>query len=143
MSTRRDNRIAAMQFLYSWEINPSGDLDTDVRLFFKAQENPRDYYNFAEELIYGVIKKGEVLDSNINDNAQNWNFKRIAKVDLAILRLAIYELLYRPDIPPVVTINEAIDMGKLYSGLESKRFINGILDNIKKQLKRPFREPSV
>ena len=72
--------------------------------------------------------------------AQNWAFERVAKVDLATLRLAIFELLRRTDIPPVVTINEAIDIAKVFSTEESKRFVNGILDRYKATLGRDPRK---
>ena len=73
-------------------------------------------------------------------HANNWKFERIAKVDLSILRLAIYELLYRNDIPPIVSINEAIDLSKVFSNPDSKRFINGILDKMKDRINRPLRK---
>ena len=79
------------------------------------------------------------IDEKISRYAVNWTIDRIAKVDLAILRLAIFELEYRPDIPPIVSINEAVDLAKTFSSAESKRFVNGILDKVKTTLTRPFR----
>lgn len=143
MSTRRDNRIAAFQFLYMWDINPPEDLEIELKQFFDDQKNPRKFYNFAEELIRGTLDNHDAIDSEINSYAQNWSFRRIAKVDLAILRLAIYELLFRTDIPPVVSINEAIDLTKVFSIPDAKRFINGILDQLKEKLNRPLREPII
>jgi len=143
MSTRRDNRIAAFQFLYMWDINPPEDLEIELKQFFDDQKNPRKFYNFAEELIRGTLDNHDAIDSEINSYAQNWSFRRIAKVDLAILRLAIYELLFRTDIPPVVSINEAIDLTKVFSIPDAKRFINGILDQLKEKLNRPLREPVI
>ena len=141
MSTRRDNRIAVIQFLYMWDINPPDNLQDELRCFFESQEQPRDYYSFSEELIHGAIEHVDKLDALIKDYSQNWNFNRIAKIDLAVLRLALYELQYRKDIPPIVSINEAIDLSKLFSNEDSKRFINGILDKVKLTLDRPLREP--
>jgi N utilization substance protein B len=143
MSNRRDNRIAAFQFLYMWDINPPEDIEVELKQFFDDQENPREFYDFAEELIHGTIENRDEIDSEINSYAQNWSFRRIAKVDLAILRLAIYELLYRTDIPPVVSINEAIDLTKVFSIPDARRFINGILDQLKAKLNRPSREPVI
>ena len=137
---RHDNRVAAMQFLYSWESQRHTDLVTAFYDFFSEQEQPRDYYSFAEELIQGVIRDCALIDEIIIRYAQNWAFDRIAKVDLAILRLAIFELLRRNDIPPVVTINEAVDIAKAYSTDESKRFVNGILDRYKGELGRDPRK---
>ncbi len=141
-SSRRQNRIAAMQFLFQWEMNPSEILDAELAQFLQRQNKEPDYYSFAEELIQGVIQNQKVIDQTIEEHAQNWVFSRIAKVDLAILRLAIYELLFRLDIPPIVTINEAIELGKRFSNASANRFINGILDRIKTKLQRPLRHPA-
>ncbi|MGB0259215.1 MAG: transcription antitermination factor NusB, partial [Coraliomargarita sp.] len=82
----------------------------------------------------------EKIDDEIMSHASNWTFDRIAKVDLSILRLAIHELLHRTDIPPIVSINEAIDLSKTFSNPDSKRFINGILDKMKDKINRPLRK---
>lgn len=140
-SRRRENRIAAMQFLYAWDMNPSDVRADAVYNFFENRAYPRNYYVFAEDLVNGTLNQIEAVDGKIRELARNWDFHRIARVDLAILRLAIYELLFRTDIPPVVSINEAIELGKAYSSDESKRFINGILDKMKDGLTRPLRSP--
>ena len=146
MSARRDNRVAAMQFLYQWSINPSADLPGSLRLFFKELEeqtgHARDYFAFAEDLIHGALAALEEIDAEIRKYLRNWDFERIARIDLAILRLAIYEMLKRPDIPPIVSINEAIDLSKQFSIPDAKRFINGILDQFKLTLDRPLRSAS-
>jgi len=138
-SRRRDNRAAAMQFIYMWEVNPGDSLETELGRFFGDLEHPRDYYSFGEELVIGMLAQREEIDGLIKANAHNWAFNRIARVDLAILRLGIHELLKRRDIPPVVTINEAIELGKIYSTPDSRRFLNGILDKVKDSLDRPSR----
>lgn len=137
---RRDGRTAALQFLFSWEINRPENLLNALAEFFAEQEKPRDYYAFAEELIHGVIKESGDIDGRIRGFAQNWDFNRIAKIDLTILRIGIYEMVFRKDIPPVVSINEAIDLSKKFSNADSKRFINGILDRLKDQLGRDARK---
>jgi len=134
--------MCAVQFLYQWELNRPDELLDAIRVFFEDQDHDRDYYAFAEELIHGVIDKIETVDAEIVEHTKNWKFERIAKVDLAILRLAIYELLFRKDIPPIVSINEAIDLGKVFSNPDSKRFINGILDQMKNKINRPLRQAS-
>ena len=139
---RRENRIAAMQFLYTWEAGQPKDLAEAALLFFGTREKPRDFYAFGEELALGAVEKMPQIDEVIRAHARNWTFSRIAKVDLAILRLALYELLFRKDIPPVVTINEAIEISKSFSGPDAKRFINGILDKVKETLPRPARSPA-
>ena len=139
-SQRRENRMSTVQFLYQWESNKPEVLADDVCQFFENQEEDRAYYAFAEELALGTIENIEIIDGHISEHANNWTFDRIAKVDLAILRLAIYELLYRNDIPPIVSINEAIDLSKIFSNPDSKRFINGILDKMKDKITRPLRK---
>lgn len=131
-----------MQFIYACSLNPPTNLASQLTLFYSDKDRERDYYSFSEELIAGVLDHLEEVDTEIKAYAENWDFDRIAKMDLAILRLAIYELLYRLDIPPIVSINEAIDLSKQFSGPDSKRFINGILDKMKGKIQRPLREAS-
>ena len=138
-SRRRECRAAAVQFLYMWDANPGQDRAAAFLEFFGAQEHPREHYAFAEELVQGTLDHQAEIDELIKKNAINWAFNRIARVDLAILRLGIYELLHRRDIPPVVTINEAIELGKSFSNPDSRRFLNGILDKVKDSLNRPAR----
>jgi len=138
-SQRSQNRRAAMQYLYSWEYNRPEVLNDSLRSFFENQPKDREYYQFAEQLIRGVIEHVSELDEAVKSLAKNWTFDRIARVDLSILRIAIYELKYCEDIPPVVSINEAVELGKEFSKDDSKRFINGILDKIKDGLGRPAR----
>ena len=137
---RRAGRVAALQYLFAWSINTPANLANDLQAFFEAQENPRDTYSYGEEIIHGVIEHIADLDARIKGLAHNWEFERIAKIDLAILRLAMFEMLYRKDIPPVVSINEAIDLSKEFSNADAKRFINGILDRLKDQLGRDSRK---
>ncbi len=139
---RRECRAAAFQYLYAWSVNRPANLAEDLRLFFEHLEQPRDYYAFAEELIHGTIEHVEELDGHIRTLAHNWEFERIARIDLAILRLAMFEMLHRKDIPPVVSINEAIDLSKQFSSADAKRFINGVLDRMKDRLGRDARKPS-
>ncbi len=157
---RRDGRIAALLYLYRWSSNRPTNLADDIRAFFeelaseqvpitgagedndflKSMARPREHYAFGEELIQGALAHLDDIDQRIQQLAQNWEFDRIAKIDLAILRLAIFEMVYRKDIPPVVSINEAIDLSKLFSNADSKRFINGILDKLKESVGRDARK---
>ncbi len=137
---RRDGRVAALQYLFSWSLNSPANLMEDLRLFFENQEHPREHYAFGEELIHGTLQNVADIDARIKGLAHNWEFERIAKIDLAILRLAMYEMIFRKDIPPVVSINEAIDLSKQFSNTDAKRFINGILDRLKDQLGRDARK---
>lgn len=139
---RRANRIAAMQLLYAWECSPCPREKLSEMLFdfFAEQTEPREFYAFAEELFAGTVEHIADIDEVIAACAKNWSLARIARCDLAILRLAIYELLYRQDIPPIVSINEAIDLAKIFSTEDSHRFVNGVLDRVKTRLTRPLRE---
>jgi transcription antitermination protein NusB len=139
---RHDGRVAAVQYLYAWSINPPDNAVDDLRIFFEGLEQPREHFVFGEELISGVIKNQAEIDAEIRAMAQNWDFERIAKIDLSILRVAMFEMLHRNDIPPVVSINEAIDISKQFSNADSKRFINGILDRLKDKLGRDARKAS-
>jgi N utilization substance protein B len=144
MSPRRKNRIFAVQFMYSWSINKNEDfiqirdvVDAFIDSYF-PKEN--DQYKFGKELAVGVVENIDIIDDLIKKHATHWSLDRIAIVDLAILRVAIYEMLFRDDVPPIVAMNEAIDIGKILSTEESGRFLNGVLDGIKKKLTRPLRE---
>ena len=137
---RKDGRAAALQYLFAWSLNSPANLAEDLRVFFANLEQPREYYSFGEELIHGVIEHVAEIDAHIKGLAHNWEFDRIARIDLAILRLAIFEMKFRKDIPPVVSINEAIDLSKKFSNADAKRFINGILDRLKDQLGRDARK---
>jgi N utilization substance protein B len=139
---RHANRIVAMQYLYLWDVVRPENLAESVRLFLKAHaaELPEDHLSFARELVHGVVEHIDEIDEAIRTYAQNWSFSRISKVDLAILRAATYEITRRNDIPPVVTINEAIELSKEFSAAESKRFINGVLDRLREATGRPSRE---
>ncbi len=139
ISGRTENRAVAMQYIYMCQLNSHEHTPEYLSEFFASKDRDRSFYGFAEELIAGVFENLSDIDSAISKVAENWTLDRIGKVDLAILRVAVFELLYRPDIPTAVSINEAIDISKMFSGLESKRFINGVLDKIKQQapLKKP------
>jgi N utilization substance protein B len=137
---RRDGRVAAVQYLYAWSLNRPDNLLEDLRVFFPSLEQPREHYAFGEELIHGTIEHVTEIDGRIRALAHNWDFERIAKIDLAILRVAIFEMMFRRDIPPVVSINEAIDLSKQFSNADAKRFINGILDRMKDELGRDSRK---
>ncbi len=137
---RRDGRVAALQFLYAWSLNTPKNLADDLHVFFTNCEQPREHYAFGEELIHGAIEHLADIDARIKGLAHNWEFERIAKIDLAILRIAMFEMIFRKDIPPVVSINEAIDLSKEFSNADSKRFINGILDRLKGELGRDARK---
>ncbi len=85
---------------------------------------------FAEAIVKGVVEFRAVIDKNISEHAKNWSLQRMSPVDLSILRIGVYELLYRPDVPAAVAIDEALEVAKRYGTKESPAFVNGILDKI-------------
>ncbi len=97
----------------------------------EVQESvPVEIRRFAEDLVLGVARNLEKIDGVIEEFSTNWALERMARVDLSLLRLTAYELLYRPDVPSNAAINEAIELGKQYGTKETPAFINGILDKI-------------
>ena len=142
-SPRRQNRTAAFRFLYQWEMNPPDDLTTELNDFLERLEKKDGYFSYAIELVDGILEKLEEIDALINELVANWEFSRIAKTDLAILRLGIYEILYRIDVPPVVVIDEALEISKDFSSDNSRKFLNGVLDQASRRSGRPNRESLV
>ncbi len=138
--SRRLAREAAIKFLFSIDFNKDENLEEMLGDFFEtARERKNDEYQeeigendikYAEEVIKGTIDKLQPIDKLIQDNITGWTKDRIVKVDLAVLRLALYEILYRDDIPDSVAINEAIELAKKYSTDESGSFVNGVLGKI-------------
>lgn len=138
MSRRRDGRLLAVQFLFQRDLNP-GDLDQAVADFFANRKMPARTRTFAEELIRGVEQHLWELDEKLREYAVNWEPRRMAGVDRNVMRLALFEMMYRSEIPPVVSINEAIELAKQFGGMESGRFVNGILDRARKAIHRAAR----
>jgi transcription antitermination protein NusB len=163
MGMRREARERAVQFLFQHDLNPPPDLERALGEFWNSQRAavqelekgnatwgekvelppPTAHESavrlFAEPLIRGVLENHAKLDAEIVRHAKNWDLSRMAVVDRNILRLAIYEMLFREDIPPVVSINEAIEVAKKFSTDDSGKFVNGILDKVKGELMRPSR----
>ena len=96
---------------------------------------PKEVRAYSREVVAGVWENKAALDRLIRRSSKNWRVERMSRVDLNILRIAIYEVLYRKDVPPKVSIDEAVELGKRYGTEESGAFINGILDHIYKELK--------
>ncbi len=163
MGQRREARERAVQFLFQHDLNPPENLDDALVHFWESQRSSAIAEDkavsrwgekteappltaeesslrlFAEPLIRGTLENREKLDDQIRKFAQNWDLHRMAVVDRNVLRLAIYEMLYRDDIPPIVSINEAVDIAKKFSTEDSGKFVNGILDKVKGELMRPAR----
>jgi N utilization substance protein B len=142
MASRRLCREWALQFLFQQDFN-RGDIQWALQKFWEDKKASAQSKSFTEELINGVIANIKTLDELIQKYTENWEMKRMNAVDRNVLRLAMYEMHFRADIPPVVSINEAVDLAKDFSSIESGRFVNGILDRARKDLHRPARTPLV
>ena len=169
MGIRHEAREWALQFLFQSEFNRAESLDEGFKLFWQhldaddpapatlektppppppAPTNTKEdrmrakARMFAEELARGVIAHHPEIDPLIAKHAENWEIDRMGTVDRNAMRIAVYEMLYRNDIPPVVSINEAVELAKSYSSIESGKFVNGILDRIRKGIDRPARNPN-
>lgn len=137
---RRQAREWAVQFLFQTEFNPD-DLDRALIDFWNDEEKKpaaRDL-TYVNEVVRGVLEKQREIDRTISKYTDNWDVDRLGVLDRTILRVAVYEMLFRSDIPPVVSINEAVEIAKAYISKESGRFVNGVLDRIQKELDRPPR----
>ncbi len=150
MGSRRRARVIAFQTLYRYDCTEESlkslldfswlnkGLKAEERL--NGVERPsgkgfrlgKESLDFATLLITGTMQSLNSIDDTIKNQLENWDFKRLAKVDLAILRISVYCLLYQESIPPTVTIDEAIDIAKEFGSDDSYRFINGVLDGIRK-----------
>ncbi len=163
MRKRREARERALQFLFQHDLNPPENLQVALDHFWETtrfnshmESHPGPTWGtlvevppptsdelatrmFADALIKGAIEHREDVDTTIRKYAKNWDLHRIAVVDRNVMRLAIYEMLYREDIPPVVSINEAVDVAKKFSTEDSGKFVNGILDRVKGDILRPAR----
>jgi len=129
MGIRRKGRELALQALYQMQM--TGDASPRAVEFFLSHfEGSAQAKDFARRLISGVGDRKEEIDQIIERSAENWKLSRMAKVDLTILRMATYELLFCPDIPMNVSLDEAIEIGKRYGSGESATFINGVLDQV-------------
>lgn len=138
MRKRTKAREFALQLLYQADI--TGDCGKDlIDGFWEDQPKNMDssIKEFTLDLVMGALQHRQIIDKKISQFAKNWELKRMAVVDRNILRLACFELIYRSDIPPKVAINEAIELAKRFSGVESGKFVNGILDKIKEDTARP------
>ena len=132
MRKRSLSREFALQILYQMDI--TGDNPEELLAnFWSVQEEPSEEQvkNFTAELVKGVADNLKSLDIKISAYATNWQLKRMAVVDRNILRLSCFEMLFREDIPPKVSINEAVELAKKYSGQEAGKFVNGVLDRVK------------
>jgi len=120
-----------------FQIDMAGGAPADVYPhFWREHEAEIEVKSFAEGLVEGVMRERAVLDRIIAGSADHWRIERMAVVDRNILRVAVYELAWLPDTPPVVVLDEAIEVGKKFGSEQSGSFINGILDAVRKRIER-------
>ena len=133
MGKRRQAHELAIKVLFHREFNP-GDPEEDFHLICESFGSGGSILSFSKELVLGVCHHKEEVDRLIRRSSQNWRLERMSYVDRCILRLGVFEILYREDIPPKVSIDEAVELGKKYGTKDSGSFVNGILDNIYNKL---------
>ncbi len=137
MRKRTRSREFALQILYQADIRHE-DIKSILSDFWKSQSQSSEelepsIMEFAENLAQGTQENIKQIDTTISSYAQNWQLERMAVIDRNIMRMSCYELLFLDDVPPKVSINEAVDLAKKYGDLESGKFVNGILDKINKK----------
>ena len=139
--SRKIARDAAMRMLYAYEL--TGELNQDmIQETIEPAALDAEDMKYLKQVTEGAVEQRASLDTLIEQNAVGWRLSRIGKVDLSILRLAIYEMLCREDVPESVAINEAVELAKEYSEPKSKQFINGILGSISRSKKKEEEEKS-
>lgn len=137
MGIRHKARILAFQTIYSWDFEKKdiGEVYRSVSALsntkFKA-----DAEAFVRLIVFGIVENIEAIDRQISENAKNWNFDRLSKVDLAILRTGVYGLMFQKETDGSIIINEAVDIAKEFGGDESYKFVNGVLDSVYKKMKK-------
>ena len=129
MGIRSQARQSCLQILYQIEIAKTA-LPSAIEDYFSQRDIPPSHKEFTEFLLRGVCSHLSDLDQIISKYAKNWQISRMAIVDKNILRMGVFELFYTDDIPPRVTINEAVELAKTFGDLDSPKFVNGILDSV-------------
>lgn len=133
--TRREAREHVMKLLFQKEFLEVEEYDSQAQSYLERFEIDQAHHGFILGEYNGTIARQEEIDGIIAESSKKWKTNRMAKLDLTILRLAVYEMYYEEDIPNNVAINEAVELAKKYSGDESPAFINGLLANVIKEMK--------
>jgi N utilization substance protein B len=143
MGKRREGREVALQLLFHWDLNVQQPVaGTELEMFWEFRPALPGVRTFATNLLNGVVAHQPTIDEKISKYTANYELRRISAVDRNILRMAIYEMFFADDVPPIVAINEAIDIAKKFGTEESGKFVNGVLDRVKLDLNRPLRTVS-
>jgi N utilization substance protein B len=133
VGTRTRARECALQALYQLDLSGGDPRDALRLILAHFEEADKETEQFADELVRGVQSERRAIDELIQKSSTNWKLDRMARVDRNILRLAVYEILRRADVPLRVTLNEAVELGKKFGSEESSAFVNGVLDRIAHQ----------
>lgn len=131
---RRQSREAALSFLYQRDLSVQSRTD-DPEQFIEHFQLPEAFQSFFLQLVRGVLEHQKAIDLEIEAAAENWKLSRMAKIDLSILRLGCYELIYQPQTSLQIIIDEAIELAKEYGSTDSSSFVNGILDRIARKVR--------
>ena len=137
MGTRHEGRVAAMQVLYQLDTAKDFDeVEMALERYFEhvGGEHPEEVRDFASELCCGVVEFLEEIDEALERSSTNWRVERMSRVDRNVLRLAAYELMKCPEVPARVAINEAVELGKHFGSSDSRPFINGVLDRLRRSV---------
>ena len=132
MRKRRQSRESALKILYQAELTRREIHAASENFWNEFETIDQNVRGFTDRLTSGIEQNLKAIDDKISEHATNWQLKRMAVIDRNVLRIGVYELLHAEDIPPKVTINEAVELAKKYGDLESSKFVNGILDKIHK-----------
>lgn len=135
MASRRKAREIALQMLFQWEQGDHSPRHV-IETFLSGQKFDPELTEFARQLFEGTVADAPRLDQLLREHARNWRPERMAAVDRNLLRLALFEFLHCPETPPVVVINEALEIARRFSGKDSVDFVNGVLDAVRKSLPR-------
>ncbi len=128
---RRKARELALRILYQIETN-SEDAERALAKYCELFPYQQDVIDYSKKLLTGIEQEKDAIDGHIKSSCDHWRLDRITYVDINILRLGIYEMLFSEDVPPKVAIDEAIELGKKYGSEGSREFINGVLDRVLK-----------
>jgi N utilization substance protein B len=136
---KRRAREAALQMLYQCDVGRAGAYES-ITSYWATRDDEHvlegDLREFADRVVRGTLDRREEIDRLIAAHAQNWRIERMTVIDRIVLRMAVYEMLAQPDTPSKVIINEAIELARSYSGDEAVGFVNGVLDAVRKELRR-------
>lgn len=133
MASRRESREWAVQLLFQLDYNP-GELGPAFKDFWNEKQVTAQSRTYVEDMVRGVLDHRPAIDTLIGACAQNWTLPRMTGVDRNVIRLSTYEMMFRPDIPPAVSINEAVEVARTLGDVSSSRFVNGLLDRVRREI---------